>query len=60
MKTAIYWFRYDLRLADNRGWAQLVASCDSVVGVFVLPKRWFVPGRYQSKGIESYRFGFSL
>lgn len=60
MKTAIYWFRYDLRLADNRGWAQLVASCDSVVGVFVLPKRWFVPGRYQSKGIESYRLGFLL
>ncbi|MGV8837315.1 DASH family cryptochrome [Cellvibrio sp.] len=60
MKKAIYWFRYDLRLADNPGWAQLVASCGSVVGVFVLPKRWFVPGRYQSKGIESYRLRFLL
>jgi deoxyribodipyrimidine photo-lyase len=60
MKTAIYWFRYDLRLQDNPGWTQLVASCDSVIGVFVLPKRWFVQGRYQSKGIESYRLRFLL
>lgn len=60
MKTAIYWFRYDLRLADNPGWSQLVASCDGVVGVFVMPNRWFVPGRYQSKGIGSYRLTFLL
>ena len=60
MKTAIYWFRYDLRLVDNPGWTQLVASSDAVLGVFVLPKRWFIPGRYQCKGIESYRLAFLL
>lgn len=60
MKTAIYWFRYDLRLYDNPGWTQLVASHDSAVGIFVLPQRWFLQGRYQSKGIEFYRLKFLL
>lgn len=60
MKTAIYWFRYDLRLHDNPGWTQLVASHDSAVGIFVLPQRWFLQGRYQSKGIEFYRLKFLL
>lgn len=60
MKTAIYWFRYDLRLHDNPGWTQLVASHDAAIGVFVLPQRWFLQGRYQSKGIEFYRLKFLL
>jgi deoxyribodipyrimidine photo-lyase len=60
MKTALYWFRYDLRLNDNPGWTQLVASHESAIGIFVLPQRWFLQGRYQSKGIESYRLTFLL
>ncbi len=60
MNTAIYWFRYDLRLHDNPGWAQLAAANDCVLGVFVLPQRWFKPGRYQSKGIEFHRLAFLL
>lgn len=60
MKTAIYWFRYDLRLHDNPGWTQLVASHEAAIGVFVLPQRWFLQGRYQSKGIEFYRLKFLL
>lgn len=60
MRTAIYWFRYDLRLHDNPGWTQLVASHDAVIGIFVLPQRWFKQGRYQSKGIDTYRLKFLL
>lgn len=60
MKTAIYWFRYDLRLHDNPGWTQLVAAHDAAVGIFVLPPRWFLSGRYQSKGIGFYRMAFLL
>lgn len=60
MKTAIYWFRYDLRLQDNPGWTQLVARHDAAIGIFVLPQRWFLQGRYQSKGIEFYRLKFLL
>ena len=60
MKTAIYWFRYDLRLHDNLGWTQLVESHDAAVGIFVLPQNWFLPGRYQSKGIELFRLKFLL
>lgn len=60
MKRALYWFRYDLRLQDNPGWSQLVATHDQVIGIFVLPQRWFLQGRYQSKGIERYRLKFLL
>ena len=60
MKTAIYWFRYDLRLHDNLGWTKLVESQDAAVGVFVLPQHWFLPGRYQSKSITSFRLKFLL
>lgn len=60
MKTAIYWFRYDLRLHDNPGWAQLIADYDALVGVFVLPQGWFLPGRYPTKSIAHYRLSFLL
>lgn len=60
MKTALYWFRYDLRLADNAGWTRLVAGCDAALGVFVLPEAWFRPGRYQCKRIEFFRLRFLL
>lgn len=58
MKTALYWFRYDLRLADNPGWTQLVANNDSLVGVYVLPQHWLLQGRYQCKGIDRHRLVF--
>ncbi|OZY84720.1 hypothetical protein CBP51_16245 [Cellvibrio mixtus] len=55
MRTAIYWFRYDLRLQDNPGWSHLVANNDRVIGVYVLPERWLHPWRYQQKSLGIYR-----
>jgi deoxyribodipyrimidine photo-lyase len=60
MRTALFWFRYDLRTQDNPGWAQLAAANDLVLGVYVLPQSWFLPGRYESTAIESHRLGFLL
>lgn len=60
MKTALYWFRYDLRLADNPGWTQLTTTQDSVLGVFVLPQHWLRQGRYQCKGIDRHRLIFLI
>jgi deoxyribodipyrimidine photo-lyase len=60
MKKALYWFRYDLRLQDNPGWAHVVASHDAAVGVYVLPERWFAQGRYHSKGLGQPRLQFIL
>lgn len=60
MKKALYWFRYDLRLEDNTGWTHLVATHETVVGIFVLPERWLVPGRYQNKSIGYHRLKFLI
>lgn len=60
MKTALYWFRYDLRLHDNPGWAQMVAEHPSALGVFVLPQRWFELNPYQCESINPFRLGFLL
>lgn len=60
MTTAIYWFRYDLRLQDNSGWNQLANSHDSLVGVFVLPQRWLDSGDYGTKGLGAFRLKFLL
>lgn len=49
-----------MRLHDNPGWTQLVAAHDAAIGIFVLPQRWFLQGRYQSKGIEFHRLKFLL
>lgn len=41
MKRIVYWFRNDLRLHDNEGFAQAVADADEVLPVFVFDPRWF-------------------
>lgn len=60
MTTAIYWFRYDLRLQDNSGWNNLAETYDSLVGVFVLPQRWLDSGDYGTKGMGAFRLKFLL
>ncbi|GAB3897155.1 DASH family cryptochrome [Spirosoma agri] len=40
-KRILYWFRNDLRLHDNEGFAQAVATADEVLPVFVFEPRWF-------------------
>ncbi|AQG81812.1 DASH family cryptochrome [Spirosoma montaniterrae] len=41
MKRILYWFRNDLRLHDNEGFARAVADADAVLPVFVFDLRWF-------------------
>lgn len=41
MKQILYWFRNDLRLHDNEGFARAVADADAVLPVFVFDPRWF-------------------
>ncbi len=42
MKRILYWFRNDLRLHDNEGFAKAVTDADEVLPVFVFEPRWFV------------------
>ncbi len=41
MKQILYWFRNDLRLHDNEGFARAVTDADTVLPVFVFEPRWF-------------------
>ena len=41
MKTAIMWFKTDLRLADNETFMQAIASADQVIPVYVWDERLF-------------------
>lgn len=43
MKTGIFWFRRDLRLADNPALAAAATACDRLVGVFVVDPALVVP-----------------
>ena len=52
MKTAIHWFRRDLRITDNTALAAASASADMVVPVYILSEwsdshRWTGPHRQQ-------------
>ncbi|QJW88332.1 DASH family cryptochrome [Spirosoma taeanense] len=40
-KRILYWFRNDLRLHDNEGFARAVESADAVLPVFVFDSRWY-------------------
>lgn len=42
MKRILYWFRNDLRLHDNEGFARAVADADEVLPVFVFDPALFV------------------
>lgn len=57
MKTALYWFRNDLRVADNPG---LLAACSSqrVLTVFCFDPADFREGDYGIPGMGPYRAGF--
>ena len=48
MRKGLFWFRHDLRLADNQALSQLANEVEQLICVFVVDPRWFKPGHYQS------------
>ncbi len=57
----IYWFRNDLRLHDNEGFAQAVANSDSVLPVFIIDPRSFAEDPelgFRKAGVFRVRFLF--
>ena len=61
MKRIVYWFRSDLRLHDNEGFAQACTDADEVLPVFVFDPAWFaeLPGLdFRKAGI--YRANFLI
>ena len=40
-KTALVWFRNDLRVSDNQSLYNATNNHNKVIGLFLLPKHWF-------------------
>ena len=58
MKTAIVWFKTDLRLADNETLAQAIASADQVIPVYVWDERLFEKTTYGTRKTGEFRRRF--
>ncbi|MFT5675631.1 MAG: deoxyribodipyrimidine photo-lyase [Paraglaciecola sp.] len=54
----IFWFRHDLRLADNNALAALSELVDELVCIFIVDPRWFKPSHFQAKHMGQARWAF--
>jgi deoxyribodipyrimidine photo-lyase len=60
-KRILYWFRSDLRLHDNEGFARAVADGDEVLPVFVFNPDWFANlSDVNTRKTGAYRAKFML
>ena len=60
MKTAIYWFRNDLRVVDNHILKQATEDNDQIIGVYILEDRLLGKDRYGFAKTGPFRLQFLL
>lgn len=60
MSRAIYWFRNDLRLADNEGFKKAVEEHTEVVPVYILDEKWLKSKPHGIERVGSFRLKFLL
>ena len=54
----LFWFRNDLRLADNPAFSQLTEQCNSLLCVYAVDERWFSWTSFQTKPLGAIRSAF--
>lgn len=54
----LFWFRNDLRIADNPAFNRLTELCSSLVCVYIVDERWFSWTRFQTKPLGAFRAAF--
>ena len=59
-KTAIVWFRNDLRVSDNSSLIKAVSSSDKLIGVYCFDPRHFEQTVYGFKKTEKFRARFLI
>ena len=57
-KSALVWFKNDLRIRDNNSLKQSILENDTVIGVFFFDPRLFQQTKYGFKKTEKYRAKF--
>lgn len=60
MRRALYWFRNDLRLNDNEGFAKAVNESDEVLPIFILDDQWFSKDQFGIEKMGAMRLKFLL
>ncbi|MDB4727979.1 DASH family cryptochrome [Saprospiraceae bacterium] len=60
MKRGLFWFRNDLRLADNYALSEAVKECDEIVPVYILEEKWLGQDRWGFTRTEQFRLKFLL
>ena len=56
--TGLFWFRHDLRTADNPALRELSGAVDRLLCVYVADPNWFTPRHFQSRHMGSHRWRF--
>ena len=56
MKTAIVWFKTDLRLHDNAALLKVIAESQRVLCVYIVDSSWFQTTIYQSQPLGAIRW----
>ena len=59
-KSALVWFKNDLRIRDNNSLKQSILENDTVIGVFFFDPRLFQQTKYGFKKTEKYRAKFLI
>ena len=59
-KTALVWFRNDLRVSDNTSLYEAATSCNKVIGVYFFDPRHFELTSYGFKKTEKFRARFLI
>jgi deoxyribodipyrimidine photo-lyase len=60
MKTAIYWFRNDLRTTDNPSLMRAISENDALIPLFVFDQRWWNTDRWGHQKTGAFRTKFLL
>ncbi|MDD1780854.1 DASH family cryptochrome [Enterovibrio sp. ZSDZ35] len=56
--NGLYWFRHDLRLADNPALVALSKRCNQALMLYVIDPSWFKPNHFQSRHLGRFREEF--
>ena len=60
MSRSIYWFRNDLRIADNEPFTQAAINSKEVLPVYILDKSWLEEDQFGVEKIGAHRLKFLL
>jgi deoxyribodipyrimidine photo-lyase len=60
MQRGLFWFRNDLRLADNYALTEAIKDCDELIPVYILEEKWLEEDRWGIKRTGDFRLKFLI